>query len=413
MRFLTPALVALGLTAMAMPAAAQSLCGGVGDNGQWIGGTEETSDISTAAAHLEQMALVLMGNEYVALFNVSAATDVRVEAEGRGAGDPVIDLRNAAGDIIMSDDDSGGNSASRAEVFLEPGSYCLSMRSYDGTPMTGFVRVGLLSHEALTDGFSAIDPVDPIDDGFYGACNLAAAFPMIDGPVDDMLNTGGVTVTGSATEFPYWTFQLASDQMITVTANNEMADPLIAIYDEFGNWIGENDDFNGLNAQIDVSYPLYAGTYCITVSALSDPMAPIDVTVTAFDQAAAMIGMYDRGEAAPPLDGSYPVTDLGALDGRIRQDIQTGDTTTWFSVDVKEGGLLVVEAITNGMGDPWLVVFDDFGRQVSYNHDANNTLDAMIAARVLPGTYVIGVANLGSGQQVLTRMLFERYVAAQ
>jgi hypothetical protein len=415
MRLIRPVLVAFGLTAVALPAAAQGLCGGVGDNGQWIGGTEEMSDISTAAAHLEQMALVLMGNEYVALFNVSAATDVRVEAEGRGAGDPIIDLRNAAGDIILSDDDSGGNGASRGEMFLDPGSYCLSMRSYDGTPMTGFVRVGLLSHEALTDGMGDV-PLEPdlpdVEPYYGGSCDLAAATPLSTGPVDDML-ASGVTFTGTASDAPYLSFQITGEHMITVTAENETADPVIGIYDEYGNWLGENDDFNGLNSQIDITYPLYTGTYCITLSALSDTSAPITVTVKAYDQAAGLIAMYERGEAAPPLDGSYPITDLGSLDARIRQDIQTNDITTWFKVDIKEGGLLVTEAVTNGMGDPSLVLFDDFGRQVAWNDDANNTLDSMIAARVLPGTYLIGVRQFGGGQQVLTRMLFERYVPAQ
>lgn len=412
MSLFKPVLLALGFSALALPAAAQGLCGGVGDNGQWIGGTEDMSDITTAANHMEQMALVLMGNEYVALFNVSAATDVRVEAEGRGAGDPVIDLRNATGDIVLSDDDSGGNGASRGEMFLDPGTYCLSMRSYDGTPMTGFVRVGLLSHEALTDGMTAIEE-PPIDEPYYGGtCDLAAATPMAAGAIDDML-AGGVTFTGTATDAPFLSFQLASDQMITVTAENETADPVIAIYDEYGNWIGENDDYNGLNSQIDITYPLYAGNYCVTLSALSDTSAPITVTVKAYDQVAGMIGMYDRGEAAPPLDGSYPVTMLGALDQRIRQDIQTTDMTTWFAMDVKQGGLIVIEAVTNGMGDPTLVLFDDFGRQVAYNDDANNTLDSMIAARVLPGTYLVGVRQLGGEQQVLTRMVFERYVPAE
>jgi len=412
MSLFKPVLLALGFSALALPAAAQGLCGGVGDNGQWIGGTEDMSDITTATNYMEQMALVLMGNEYVALFNVSAATDVRVEAEGRGAGDPVIDLRNAAGDIVLSDDDSGGNGASRGEMFLDPGTYCLSMRSYDGTPMTGFVRVGLLSHEALTDGMTAIEE-PPIDEPYYGGtCDLAAAIPMATGAIDDML-AGGVTFTGTATDAPFLSFQLASDQMITVTAENETADPVIAIYDEYGNWIGENDDYNGLNSQIDITYPLYAGNYCVTLSALSDTSAPITVTVKAYDQVAGMIGMYDRGEAAPPLDGSYPVTMLGALDQRIRQDIQTTDMTTWFAMDVKQGGLIVIEAVTNGMGDPTLVLFDDFGRQVAYNDDANNTLDSMIAARVLPGTYLVGVRQLGGEQQVLTRMVFERYVPAE
>jgi TctA family transporter len=70
------ALMATAAFGFAMPALAQDgLCGGVGTNGQWIGGTEATSDVSTATAAMEQMALVLQSNEYVALFTVSAATD--------------------------------------------------------------------------------------------------------------------------------------------------------------------------------------------------------------------------------------------------------------------------------------------------------------------------------------------------
>ena len=111
----------LALAAAASAAAAQDFCGGASANGQWIGGAEGTSDVATAGAPMEQMALALMQNEYVALFSVSAPTEVRLEAQGRGSGDPVIDLRDEAGAIVASDDDSGGNGASRAETALQPG----------------------------------------------------------------------------------------------------------------------------------------------------------------------------------------------------------------------------------------------------------------------------------------------------
>ena len=123
------------LLGAATPALAQdNICGGFGDGGQWIGGDEASSDIATAGNYQEQMALVLGGNEYVSLFTLSEGTDVRVEAAGRGSGDPIIDLLDSTGGIILSDDDSGGNGASRAETYLEAGTYCMSMRSYDGGP---------------------------------------------------------------------------------------------------------------------------------------------------------------------------------------------------------------------------------------------------------------------------------------
>jgi hypothetical protein len=159
--------------------------------------------------------------------------------------------------------------------------------------------------------------------------------------------------------------------------------------------------------------PLGPGTYCIAVNALSDSSQPITVSVTAYDAQAAQAGMYERGEAAPPLDGSYPITALGPLTTRLRQDVTTTDVTTWFSIDVAEPGLLLVEAVTNGQGDPTLVLFDDFGREIAYNDDNGSSLDSLLTARVMPGTYLVGVRQLSEGTQALTRMLFERYVPAQ
>jgi hypothetical protein len=402
-----------GLAGLALPAAAQDLCGGAGANGQWIGGSEAASDVSTSGSYMEQMALVLMGNEYVALFNVSAPTDVRVEASGRGGGDPVIDLRDAFGNIILSDDDSGGSGASRGEMFLDAGTYCLSMASFDGAPMTGFVRVGRLEQEALTEGMGSEPmPFDGGEDMVSGdVCANLTNF-LDDGfPLDANL-MGGVTATASVFEVGAWGFTLGTPQAITITADNESADPLIVLFDAFGGYLGENDDFDGLNSRIDFTSPLPAGDYCLQMSALSDESQPITVTVTSFDPAAQVVSLYESGEAAPPMDGSYPITPLGPLGNRVRQDLQISEITTWMSFDIDAPGLIVVEAVSNGIGDPVMVLYDDFGRMVAENDDYGASLDPLIAARVLPGTYLVGVRQLNQGETGLVRLLFERYIPA-
>ena len=81
--------IAASLFALAaFPAFAEdiNLCGGVGTNGQWLGGDEASSDITTSQAYIERMALVLIQNEFVGLFSVSQDGDYRIEAEGRGGG---------------------------------------------------------------------------------------------------------------------------------------------------------------------------------------------------------------------------------------------------------------------------------------------------------------------------------------
>ena len=388
------------LLALAAPVAAQDLCAGAGAGGQWIGGTEAASDISTAEAYREQMALVLGGNAYVALFAVSEPTEIRIEAAGRGSGDPLIEVFDGAGSIIASDDDSGGGGAARAEMTLQPGSYCVNMKSFENAPMTAFMRIGRQDHEPLTDGMSA-------DGGGSGA-----------GPTSDCTNARpfgdlGTSNTASVDEVTHWSFTLTEPTGITVTANNDSADPTIALYDAEANTIAENDDFDGLNSRITQPDPLPAGDYCIGVGALNDTSLPIAVTISVYDAAAELAALYARGEAAPPLDGSVEVTDLGEAANRARQDVQVGNDVAWFSVDVTEPSLLLIEAIAAGEGgDPWLVLYDDLGRKVSENDDGHDGLNSMITARVLAGTYIIGVRQVGEAQGFV-RLVMERYVPAQ
>lgn len=384
------------LLGSATPALAQDICGGFGNNGQWIGGDEASSDITTADTFREQMALVLGGNDYVSLFTLSAPTDVRVEAAGRGAGDPIIDLLDSTGGIILSDDDSGGNAASRAETTLDAGTYCMSMRSYDGGPMTAFVRIGRQDQEPLTEGVSAGG-----GSSTEGSCESAVPFGAI-----------GSTVSSSANETPFWSFELDGQTPITIIAENETADPVITLYGPGDSYIDENDDYDGLNSRLDVTDGLASGTYCLGVSALSDDTLPITISISAYDPEEALQSLYARGEAAPPLDGSVPVTDLGVLSSRIRQDVQATADVTWFSLEFEDAGLLVAEAIANGNSDPWLVIYDDLGRQVGLNDDYGDGLDSLIAVRLQAGTYIIGVRQYDGGQGFV-RLVAERYVRAQ
>ncbi|SFS19034.1 PPC domain-containing protein [Yoonia litorea] len=395
--FRLPMFAAL-LAGAATPALAQdSFCGGFGDGGVWIGNAEENSDIATVDTYREQMALVLGGNEYVSLFSLSEPTAVRVEAEGRGSGDPIIDLLDSAGGIILSDDDSGGNAASRAETFLEAGTYCMAMRSYDGGPMTAFVRIGREEHEPLTEGLMDV----AADTGRTGSC--AEASP---------LGALGDSASASVEETPYWSFTLDSPTAVTITASNESADPVITLYDANENYIADNDDFDGLNSRIDLTEPLAAGTYCIEMAALNDETLPITVSVSAYDAEEAVQALYAQGEIAPPLDGSVAVTDLGVLQSRLRQDVQATTSVSWFTIELEAAGLLVVEAIGGGNSDPWLVVYDDLGRSIGMNDDYGDSLDSLVFARVQAGTYIVGVRQYEGGPGLI-RLLAERYVRAE
>ncbi|MCB5199420.1 DVUA0089 family protein [Loktanella sp. TSTF-M6] len=399
---------AIALCAATPLFAQDAACPAVGSNGQWIGGSAAASDIATMDSYGEQMALVLNGNRYASVFSLSAPTSTRIEAQGRANGDPVLTLYDPAGDEILTDDDSGGNGAARAEVDLDAGTYCAVITSYDGGPMTAFVRIGRTEMDPLTEGRGNMPDPDPGATGTAGAgCQDAVNF--------GTLASGGapLSIATAAGETGYLSFDLTEAMPVTITAENEDADPLISLSGPDGENLGENDDFDGLNARLDIATPLAPGTYCIALNALSDEAAPIDVTVAAYDPEAALMGLYARGEAAPPLDGSVQITDLGTLETVLRADIDVGSDTQWFRLDVPAAGLMVIEANAIGpSGDPWLVVFDVAGREIAQNDDTPSGTDAQVMPRVNAETYLIGVKQVGD-RQGFVRLLLERFVPAQ
>ncbi len=381
---------------------AQAIDCNSGVDGEWIAGDQISSNaISFMDTGPVDLNIVVPANgSHVALFEVEGTDSFRIEAISE-YGDTVLELRNENGLRIAEDDDSGGNGNARIETILDPGIYCVVTTGYDGTALEGQVRVGMQSQEPLST-----DTSSPYCDTMTSAVALA------DGAVDAMLSDG-ITVTGSVDEAPYYRFTLETAMPISLSARNEDADPVLYLFGPDGTLIMENDDYDGLDSRIDISYPLDAGDYCVGLRALNDTSLPITVNIFAYDEAAIMAEMYDRAEAAPPMDGTYPITDLGPLGARLRNDVTLQGVTSWFSIDVEASGLLVLEGIAVGDSDPYLVLFDDVGRELARNDDSGMGYDSLIATKVFPGTYLVGVTEASGGGTGTVRLVVERYVPAE
>lgn len=404
---LRTAIVALVMSPLA--AHAQAIDCQIGVEGVWIAGDQASSNVVSFMndAPVDLDISTPENGAHVALFEVEGTDNIRIEAVGINDSDPLIEIRNESGLRIAEDDDSGGNGNARIETVLEPGIYCIATSGYDGVAIDATVRVGVTAQEALTgdvpDELSSSEP----------QCNAnTSAEWLADGPVDNLISAG-LNITGNGSDNRYFKFTLGSDTAISLLAENEDADPVLYLFDSYGDILDSNDDFDGLNSRIDLSAPLPAGDYCIGLDALSDTFAPIEVSLIEYDEAAIMGAMYDRAEASPPLDGSYPVEYIGPLTGRQRVDVALSGATKWYAIDVDASGLLVLEGIAVGDSDPLLVLFDDVGREISRNDDAGGTYDSLIASKLFPGTYLIGVTLAGGAGNGNVRLVMERYVPAQ
>ena len=124
-------LAALALLA-AGPAAAQApICGGISLVGEWVGGEEAASDVARAETAFEGVGRVPIAGHAVRMFTLSEAATMRIDVRGMPSGDPYVSLFDEAGLTVAEDDDSLGDLGSRIATELEPGTYCLAIRSYD------------------------------------------------------------------------------------------------------------------------------------------------------------------------------------------------------------------------------------------------------------------------------------------
>ncbi len=400
----TLALTLATLALTATGAVAQAVCGMPDQPSDWAGGSAEASDISIAEGPLAQPVAINGTEPHVTQFALSEPTDVRLEARPEGAGDTIIRLLTDTGEQLAEDDDGGGNLASRIEMTLDAGTYCLVTAGFDDSAMTATIQVGRIEHEAMTTPTQA--------DASEQVCTPDTPAETLTVSVDTMAS-GGLVATGMSSETPFYRFTLDQPTALTISAANNDHDPAVKLFDGQGRLVGENDDADGLNARLDLTDPLSAGDYCIAVRLLGETAAPITVTVSVFDPQAATRRLFATGEASPPADGSYPVTALGPLQTTLQDDVIAGDEMSWYSFDLTAPGLVVIDGIGAGLVDPTLRLFDEFGRPISSDDDGGDETNARIATPLQPGTYMVGLGRVGDSSFGLLRLVVQRYVPAE
>jgi hypothetical protein len=147
--------------------------------------------------------------------------------------------------------------------------------------------------------------------------------------------------------------------------------------------------------------------------ALGDPTLPIQVSVSGNDARVAAAEAYAAGDIAPPLDGSWPVEDLGLLPPQITRDWQVpGESAQWFALEMPRAGLLLITADEISDSDPVISLFDSAGELLGSNDDAHETTNSQLALDLLPGRYLLAVRQFDSSYKGMIRIGLSRYELA-
>jgi hypothetical protein len=108
-----------------------------------------------------------------------------------------------------------------------------------------------------------------------GVCDPSAITRYLsDAPLDAQFAAGPVSQTASVERGALLGLHAVLATAISITAENEERGPVVTLYDEFGSYLGENDDWDGLNSRARHAIALQPGTYCIAMTRSATPRCP-------------------------------------------------------------------------------------------------------------------------------------------
>ncbi len=397
---------------LAAPAWAQDpICGGIGLVGEWVGGSEDASDLIGLEGAVALDGRVPIGGHLVRMFTLSEPGDVRIEARAVPSGDPYMTVFDAGGLEMATDDDGLGDLGALIEAPLDAGTYCLAVRSYESGVTDVAVAIGS-SASAFAPPPPPRDEASVEDDGYGGPLCFEPDTPTLGDGLDAAALTSSSTATASAFDAPSYAFSLSEPTLLTVTATSETGDPVLHVVDVDGDVLAENDDFDGLDSRIDFGEALPAGEYCIQVDDLNEDDAPITVTLGAFDPAADRARRLDLAEFAPTAADGVEVAALDPLETSLFEEVSMEGAARWFRLELPEGGLVRFEVVGEG-ADPAVTVFDRAGRRLGENDDGPDGLDSLLHLALDAGTYTVALRLVGmDGEAGVVRLLMDRYVPA-
>lgn len=396
--FIVMAAMAAGATLPAAAFAQDAICAGV-PAGRWVADNPAASDLSAAQSAYDVTTFVPAGGgAAVSQFTLSSPATVRYEAKGSFGGDPIAWLYDTAGNEVSMNDDGAVDFGVRAEVDLAPGSYCLKVADVNNGLLPVEIRIGRADHEAM------LESVDEMTYGGGGRCSNAGDTFEAD------LGGGEFRQTVSVgRDVAVW-FTLSETTGVTIEGIGHDNDPLLYLEDAQGNHLAENDDYNGLDARIDMYAPMQPGRYCVAVATYSEDGSNVDVVIRTLDPEEAARAQIASGAVSPLPGSGYPVVPLGVLDGRIVQETVMSGDYMWLSLEVRQPSMVRIDALVVDGSDPQLALFDDAGREIMRNDDWSGVdYSARIIEELMPGTYMIGL-NSVSGSSERTRLVIDQFV---
>ncbi|XOV86948.1 MAG: C13 family peptidase [Pseudomonadota bacterium] len=311
------------------------------------GGSSAGGDAPVLGPSTTGCALDFEGDED--FFRLTLAETSRVSIFTTSDIDTVGRVFNAAGQIILEDDDSGADNGNFfIEEILAPGDYMVSVRAFGGS--TGpYVLNYSASTETLPEDACGSNPATAVALGIGSSADCRIG---VNGDVDFFIVT------------------LASDSSVSLFSEGR-TDTIGRLFDANGNELATNDDSDDSgNFRIDL--PLPAGDYLLTVSGYGSSVGGYRVRATT--------GAEDTcGNASNPTVVGLNSTTACSLDFENDQDV--------FVLQVPTAGVITV--FSSGLLDTFATALDVEGEVLASSDDDGADANFELTGEIEAGTYAI------------------------
>jgi len=282
--------------------------------------------------------------------------------------DPVLNFYNASGDFISQNDDGGEGTESQLIVTASyTGDYFIGASSYSigtGTYDLEITDLGApdFSADIFTSGFievndflvSEIETADD-EDWFYVFLEEGASYQL----------------------------DLRGEE----SGYGTLYDPLLNLYNEFGEIITSDDDGGaGLESQL-IFVPDYSGYYLIGASSFGGETGTYDLEVS--------------GLSIPDFSADIFTSGFIEVNTFLTSDIETFGDEDWFYVFLEEdiSYQLDLRGEASGHGtlqDPFLNLYNEFGEIITSDDDGGTGLESqLLFTPSYSGYYLIGASSFG------------------
>lgn len=317
-------------------------------------------------------------------FQGSAGDNIRITLN-TSEFDAFLTLENLDGDVLASDDNSGGETDALLEFTLaDDGTYIIQVLDAFGQESGAFsLRLDLLENGEPVI-FPTIVPAATLPPDPAQPTAVPTPAPVSGG---DTLVFGG-SVTGILEGQPFtYTFEGTAGQTVVLILESDDFDPFVSLLDSDGTVLASDDDSAGsLNALLEFTLPA-DGTYSVEVTSFfSNPRG----TYT--------LSLGDGAAVAMPTNepsGTGGDDTVLAFGDTVQGELTRRENLREYTFEGEAGQLVTITQVSDDF-DSFLRLFGPDGDELASDDDGGGSLNSQISSFALPanGTYTISAESL-------------------